>query len=110
MYIIIFKMCLNCMYSFFHKCIICDANCCLKESYHTYDGKCANCFMEMPKKRRCRTCGVIFESGNKLFQHLAQNESHNKDWSYQIRREVMGNVDKCFNTWMEQYVYLGFRY
>lgn len=100
-------MCLSCQYGHYRNCGLCKVQCCREE---LYGEKCILCFKNMTKKRRCRTCGKIFPSGNELFVHLNQNATHKKDYSSAVRNDVMKNDNKICNTWMEEYVYVGFLY
>ena len=102
-------MCLSCEYNSYRKCTLCATECCKKELYNN-DGICTGCFKKMTKKRRCRTCGIIFASGNKLFVHLNEIVNHQKAYDSSVEREVMKNKKHNFNSWMEQYLYLGFRH
>jgi hypothetical protein len=62
---------------------------------------CDDCYPSLQKKRKCRTCGFFFESGNKLFKHLRENISHYKDIIPEIRYNINGKpyyyyVDKKY--------------
>ena len=65
------------MYNHYGKCIVCKYGTCLDELY-TGDGVCWKCHRKMMKKRKCRTCCIVFSSGNKLFKHLDVNPTHKK--------------------------------
>ena len=93
-------MCLNCQYGNYGKCDKCRTSTCYRELRSNGYICCDDCFRTMQKKRRCRTCHVIFNSGNDLFKHLSQFNIHNKNYER--------ICEKTFNTWMEEYVHLGF--
>ena len=92
------KMCLTCTYNNYGKCKICSKSTCFKRLWNK---TCFKCFCSMQKKRRCRTCKIIFESGNKLFKHLYIMPDCKKDY---IPFEF-----KVCNNWMEKYCLIGFK-
>jgi hypothetical protein len=92
-------MCSNCTYGNYGKCEICDEETCYKQLWSSI---CYTCFKTMQKKRRCRTCKIIFESGNKLFKHLDMCQECKKDY---IPFEHY--IETC-NTWMEEYCLIGY--
>ena len=71
-------MCLSCLYGRFWKCSICGNDGCIELLYNN-NNVCDSCVSKI-QKRMCRCCKLIFESKNKLFEHLKINESHQLDY------------------------------
>jgi hypothetical protein len=93
-------MCLSCQYSTFGRCEKCHGKTCY-DALRCNGDICDDCMRTMKKKRRCRACQVIFNSGNELFKHLAKYENHNKDYVSVCKKRVSGG-------WMGEYAHLGF--
>ena len=111
-------MCLNCKYSNYGKCKLCCKSACISK-LHICNKICQECYGagKVQYKSRCRECGVIFESRNKLFKHL-EKTSHKKDplrYTDKIYEKYLEwNIDHTYqyfpaSSWIESYVILGFR-
>ena len=94
-------MCLSCEYSSYSQCIECKSLICRKVAYNSIKPLCDICWEIYPKKSRCRTCMIIFESRNKLFRHL-NIESHDKDYI------TMRDLHKIVSSNREEYKIRGF--
>ena len=83
-------MCLSCEYNSFATCSKCLYTHLCSTWDIIYEKMCWRCFNKMRKKRKCRRCNEIFDSGNKLFKHLKFNKECISDNSlrYNNRGEI----------------------
>ena len=91
-------MCLSCQYGYYSECKKCESGMCKHDNYIL--PFCDDCFKVMQKKRKCRTCEVIFESGNALFRHLKEKKEHVSEHKLEHKSE---HKKKIFSSRREEY-------
>ena len=123
-------MCLSCQYGYIYRCYLCNEKECGDDLYeylfdnryeqlrslkcydNLFDGRCKdlcyNCIIKLPKKRRCRTCKVICDSGNKLFKHLCQYPDHSCKYNYDDCVKDFPWISRYDEPWIKNYEDLGF--
>jgi hypothetical protein len=76
---------------------------CVSEA-HAQNDVCDFCYKHGRVKfiSKCRTCGEIFDSRNKLFAHLKAFSAHLKAFERDVESRV-------FNSWIEEYWIVGCR-